>query len=95
MGWFEKTRAAIDASQKRTIGAGVFRRCDACEEFTSNLEVCPKCGHHYHLSGEGWIDLLTDPGSFTEHDANLTSGDPLDFKDGKRYRDRIKAYKLK
>jgi len=101
MGWFEKTRAAIDASQKRTIGEGVFRRCDECgvtllaEEFNSNLEVCPKCGHHYHLSGEGWIDLLTDPGSFDEHDANLVSGDPLEFKDGKRYRDRIKASQKK
>ncbi len=101
MSWFEKTRAAIDASQKRTIGEGVFRRCEECgetllaEEFTSNLEVCPKCGHHYHLSGEGWIDLLTDPGSFEEHDANLVSGDPLEFKDGKRYRDRIKASQKK
>ncbi len=101
MSWFEKTKAAIDASQKRTIGEGVFRRCEECgetllaEEFTSNLEVCPKCGHHYHLSGEGWIELLTDPGSFEEHDAQLASGDPLEFKDGKRYRDRIKASQKK
>jgi acetyl-CoA carboxylase carboxyl transferase subunit beta len=101
MSWFEKTKAAIDASQKRTLGRGVFRRCEECgetlvaEEFTANLEVCPRCGYHHHLSGEGWIDLLSDPGSFVEHDAHLQSGDPLGFKDGKRYRDRIRAAQKK
>ena len=97
MGWFEKTKAVIDASQKRTLGQGVFRRCDDCgttlvaEDFTSNHEVCPKCGYHYPLSGEAWIELLLDPGSFHEHDAELSPTDPLGFKDSKRYRDRIKA----
>ncbi len=55
MSWFSKTRATLDASEKRTIGRGVFRRCDECgatlraEEFTENLEVCPQCSHHYPL----------------------------------------------
>ena len=55
MGWFSKTRPEQDASEKRTLGAGVFRRCKECgvqliaEEFTSNLEVCPSCQHHYPL----------------------------------------------
>lgn len=97
MGWFQKTRAAIDGTEKKTIGAGVFRRCDECgatllaEEFTANLEVCPKCNFHYHLSGEGWLEMLLDPGSFVEHDKDLSPLDPLGFKDSKRYRDRIKA----
>jgi acetyl-CoA carboxylase carboxyl transferase subunit beta len=101
MGWFAKTKAATDASEKRTLGQGVFRRCEECgvtllaEEFSANLEVCPKCGHHYHLSGESWVELLTDPGSFVEHDVDLQAGDPLEFKDGKRYRDRVKAAQKK
>jgi acetyl-CoA carboxylase carboxyl transferase subunit beta len=95
--WFDKARVALDGTQKRTLGEGVFRRCDECavtlvaEEFTQNLEVCPSCGFHYPLSGEAWIGLLTDPGSFVEHDAELSPRDPLAFKDSKRYRDRIKA----
>ncbi len=97
MSWFDKARVALDGTQKRTLGEGVFRRCDECavtlvaEEFTQNLEVCPSCGFHYPLSGEAWIGLLTDPGSFVEHDAELSPRDPLAFKDSKRYRDRIKA----
>ena len=83
MAWFGKVRAGADATEKKTIGRGVFRRCDECgatlraEEFTENLEVCPSCGHHYALSAESWIDLLTDPGSFEELDLGLVSGDPL------------------
>jgi len=97
MGWFSKNRPDQDASEKRTLGAGLFRLCDACgvtlvaEEFSNNLEVCPQCGHHDALSGEAWMELLTDPGSFEELDAGLSPKDFLGFTDSKRYADRIKA----
>lgn len=101
MSWFTKTRATTDASEKRTLGLGVFRRCDECgvtlkaEEFTENLEVCPSCGHHYALSTEAWVELLLDPGSFDEHDTGLVSGDPLLFNDSKPYSDRVRATRKK
>jgi acetyl-CoA carboxylase carboxyl transferase subunit beta len=97
MGWFGKNRPDQDASEKRTLGAGVFRRCKACgvnlvaEDFTANLEICPECGHHYPLSGEAWMELLTDPGSFEELDEHLAPKDFLGFTDAKRYADRIKS----
>jgi acetyl-CoA carboxylase carboxyl transferase subunit beta len=97
MGWFTKNRPEQDASEKRTLGAGVFRRCKTCgvqlvaEEFTSNLEVCPGCQHHYPMSGEAWMELLTDPGSFDEKDTGLNPRDFLGFTDAKKYGDRIKG----
>ena len=97
MGWFGKTKAATDASEKRTLGRGVFRRCTECgatllaEDFSNNLEVCPSCGHHYHLSAEAWIELLLDPESWEELDAELVSGDPLSFRDERRYAERVRA----
>jgi acetyl-CoA carboxylase carboxyl transferase subunit beta len=97
MGWFSKNRPDQDASEKRTLGAGVFRRCRECgvnliaEDFTSNLEVCPQCNHHYPLSGETWMELLTDPSSFEERDEGLGPKDFLGFTDAKRYGDRIKG----
>ncbi len=97
MGWFSKNRPEQDASEKRTLGAGLFRRCDTCgvtlmaEEFAANLEVCPQCSHHYALSAEAWVELLTDPGSFEEYDADISPKDFLGFADSKRYADRIKA----
>ncbi|MDB4972575.1 MAG: Acetyl-coenzyme carboxyl transferase beta chain [Myxococcaceae bacterium] len=97
MGWFSKTRPEQDASEKRTLGAGVFRRCKHCgvqlvaEEFTENLEVCPSCFFHYPLSGEAWMELLCDPGSFEELDIGLQPKDFLGFTDAKKYGDRIKG----
>ncbi len=99
--WFARTKVQTDASGKRTLGEGVFRRCDSCgqtlraEEFANNYEVCPSCGFHYPLSGEAWIDLLLDPGSWDELDANLTSVDPLGFRDSKKYVDRIRTTRKK
>lgn len=101
MAWFGKVRPDTDAAEKKTIGRGVFRRCDECaatlraEEFTENLEVCPQCGHHYPLSAESWIELLSDPGSFDEFDVGLLSGDPLQFNDAKPYPERVAATRKK
>ena len=99
--WFGKTKATTDASQKKTLGKGVFRKCVACgvtlkaEDFTANNEVCPECGHHYRLSGEAWVELLLDPGSFEERDTGLFSGDPLEFFDSKPYPQRLDASRKK
>ena len=57
--------------------------------------VCPHCGHHERIGSKEYFALLFDEGKFKELDANLSSGDPLKFKDTKTYPDRIKASKSK
>ncbi len=97
MAEFAKTKAGVDASEKKTLGEGLFRKCDACgaaakkEEFERNLEVCPSCGHHFHLSAERWVELLADPGSWRARDTEIKAGDPLKFVDSKPYRERVEA----
>jgi acetyl-CoA carboxylase carboxyl transferase subunit beta len=101
MAWPEKTPPSIDASEKRTLGAGVFRRCEGCgETVTANelaaaFEVCPRCGHHHKLSAEGWRALLLDEGKIEPWDEHLSPDDPLRFTDGKGYRDRVAAAQKK
>ena len=101
MSWFDKNKATTDASEKKTLGEGVFRRCDNCgetmlaEEFTNNLEVCPSCNFHYRLSGEAWVELLVDPGSAEELDIGLVAGDPLGFVDERPYPERVKGSRKK
>ncbi len=95
MAEFVKTKAGVDASEKKTLGEGLFRKCDACgdaakkEEFERNLEVCPVCGCHFHLPAERWIELLADAGTWAPRDTELTAGDPLSFVDTKAYQERI------
>jgi acetyl-CoA carboxylase carboxyl transferase subunit beta len=94
---FAKTKAGVDASEKKTLGEGLFRKCDACgdavkkEDFERNLEVCPACGFHFHLTAEQWIELLADDGTWGALDTELSAGDPLGFVDSKAYPDRVAA----
>ncbi|MCB9707864.1 MAG: acetyl-CoA carboxylase carboxyltransferase subunit beta [Myxococcales bacterium] len=95
MGWFGRKRATQHASEKKTIGEGVFRRCAGCgvtlrsEEYSANHEVCPRCGHHYRLRVEAWIELLIDSGTWTEFDRELSPIDVLEFVDSTPYAKRI------
>jgi len=94
---FAKTKAGVDASEKKTLGEGLFRKCDACgdavkkEDFERNQEVCPACGTHFHLPAERWIALLVDEETWTPHDTELVAADPLQFVDSKPYPDRVES----
>jgi acetyl-CoA carboxylase carboxyl transferase subunit beta len=95
MPWPEKKPPELDAAEKKSIGKGVFRKCDACGEtlpsdtFAANFEVCPQCGQHHKLGPAGWRQLVLDAGSAEEWDAHLEPADPLEFADGKSYPERV------
>jgi acetyl-CoA carboxylase carboxyl transferase subunit beta len=97
MPWPEKKAPESDAAEKKTLGKGVFRKCDGCgetmpsEAFSAHFEVCPQCGAHHKLSSAGWRKLLLDDGALEEWDAHLEPTDPLEFADGKSYPDRVIA----
>jgi acetyl-CoA carboxylase carboxyl transferase subunit beta len=65
------------------------------KQLARNLNVCTKCEHHFRLGARERVELLVDKGSFHEHDADLTSGDPLGFTDSKPYPERIAAAQTK
>src|SRR3954470_12455812 len=54
-----------------------------------NLHVCPECDHHLRLGARTRIDLLADPGSFTETPFLPGTPDPLSFTDLRDYPDRL------
>lgn len=86
---------------RRDGPADAWTKCPSCDsqifirQLERNLRVCPTCGHHFRMSIGERIDLLVDEGSFVEHDAGLTSGDPLAFHDQKPYNDRLEASRIK
>ncbi len=92
-----KPATDLDASEKRTLGKGVFKKCDGCgatltaESMQKNFEVCPDCGQHHKLGAVGWRELLLDDGKLEEWDAHIEPADPLGFSDGKAYPDRVVA----
>jgi len=100
--WFTRKPQETEGTPKKVVIAeGLWIKCDSCKEIVYRAEVeragrvCPKCRYPFRISARERIGLLTDAGSFEEHQASLSSVDPLNFKDTKRYRDRLKAAKQK
>ncbi len=99
MAWFRKSKAPIVPVKikKMKMPEGIWKKCSNCneiiyaKEIERNLNVCPKCDYHFRISALERIALIIDEGSFQEMDGGLKSVDFLEFKDSKRYKDRIKA----
>ena len=100
MAWFKKGEEDVkEGKEKREeikLSDNLWVKCKSCNEIIyrrvieRNLQVCPKCNYHFQIPARQRIEGLVDPGTFIEYDADLVSGDPLEFKDTKRYPHRIK-----
>ena len=103
MSWLTQAAKGIKAltSQKKDIPDNLWRKCPSCSEvlyhreLDRNLWVCGSCGHHLPFTTEQFLALLIDQGTWQETHSGITSVDALDFKDSKRYKDRIKASRQK
>lgn len=99
MVWFKKKKSltASVENKKVQMPEGVWTKCKNCQEIVygkeieRNLNVCPKCDYHFRINARERIDLVIDKETFVEMDATMRSVDFLDFKDSKKYKDRIKA----
>src|SRR5712671_6030436 len=98
MAWFKKTRKPIapSADKASRVPEGLWVKCPGCsqiiynKDLAANLNVCPKCAHHFRLSAAERLRILFDD-DWTEHDRDLESTDPLNFTDLKSYKSRLKA----
>jgi acetyl-CoA carboxylase carboxyl transferase subunit beta len=96
--WFKKTRKPIARTKRESrVPEGLWIKCPSCgraiynKELGDSLQVCLKCGHHFRMSATDRLRMLFDGGSWTEHDANLRTLDPLQFTDTKPYKARLDA----
>ena len=60
-------------------------------ELTENLNVCTECGHHMPITPRDRFGDLFDGGIFVEIKVPEPIVDPLQFKDQKKYPDRMKS----
>ena len=87
MGIFSKRSVSDLGEKKQDMPEGLWQKCPGCKEtvydqtLDKNLRVCPECGFHFTLSAGERIQALLDEGSFEEMDRELTSVNPLGFKD--------------
>jgi acetyl-CoA carboxylase carboxyl transferase subunit beta len=96
MEWFKKAKEGLVSQRRKDIPDGIWVKCDSCgeiiyrKELEKNLWVCSKCDYHFRINSKDYMNLILDGGELVEYDANLEATDPLEFKDSKRYPDRIK-----
>jgi acetyl-CoA carboxylase carboxyl transferase subunit beta len=97
MSWFKREQSGIEPNGEKTVRTeGLWIKCPGCEgtvwkaDVEANLQVCPKCDHHYRIGARERIDSLLEPG-YESTDGDLRSTDPLEFVDLKPYKSGLAA----
>jgi len=104
MAWFKREKKSIEQTtppeERRVRTEGLWVKCESCrtivfrKDLEENLFVCPKCQFHFKIDAKRRLEMLLD-GRWTEHDAGMTSTDPLKFVDLKPYATRLRDAKKK
>jgi acetyl-CoA carboxylase carboxyl transferase subunit beta len=82
---------------RRETPDNLWTKCTECgtmlfhREVSDNLNVCTSCNHHMAITPRDRFEALFDGGVFTEVDVPMPIADPLQFRDQKKYPDRMKA----
>ena len=82
---------------RREVPENLWTKCPECgtmlfhRELSDNQQVCTSCGHHLPITPRERFRALFDRGIFTEIKVPEPLTDPLQFRDQKKYPERMKA----
>lgn len=88
-----KIRALVT---KKDVPDNLWEKCPGCgamlfkRELEDHFNVCRACGHHLRLEPLRRLQMLFDDGDFKLLTLPKTVSDPLNFKDMKKYSDRMR-----
>jgi acetyl-CoA carboxylase carboxyl transferase subunit beta len=85
-----KIRALV---QKTEVPENLWQKCDACGAMIHR--VCPQCSYHMRIGPAERLALLFDDGQFNRIELPDVPGDPLKFRDRRRYTERLKEAQSK
>ncbi len=97
MNWLEKLldKNKLKNSRRASIPEGVWTKCPSCEQvlyriaLEENLLVCPKCSHHMRMAARHRLENFLDKEESIEIASEHEPKDLLNFKDLKRYKERL------
>jgi acetyl-CoA carboxylase carboxyl transferase subunit beta len=103
MNWLlDYVRPKLSVSKtEKDIPDNLWDKCPQCDamiygqELAKNLYVCPHCGYHLYLRPRKRLRMLFDNSEYTYLDEPKVAEDPLNFKDTKDYRSKLKAAREK
>ena len=101
MEFYKKKSKDISHDEKKAdFPEGIWAKCSSCnaiiyrKEIIRNSWVCPKCQYGFRISARERIRMILDDENYEVHFSDVLSTDALNFKDSKKYKDRIKVCKL-
>ena len=87
--------------KRRDVPNKLWNNCVSCgnmihhKDLNDNLRVCMNCDYHFRMTAEDRIKLFFKNNEYDEIKLDKISDDPLNFKDKKKYKDRLKEYRKK
>ena len=100
MNWLtDFVRPKVKKISTKEIADNLWTKCPNCgqmlfsKELKKSMYVCTKCGHHLRLYIDKRLKMLFDNGEYNEITLPKLKEDPLNFRDSKKYTDRLKAYR--
>ena len=100
MNWFKRNIKNIKTptSQKKDAPDGIWHKTPngaivLIRELKNNSYVSPEDDFHFRIGSNEYFEILFDNNFYKELDENLSSSDPLNFKDRKSYKNRLSATK--
>jgi acetyl-CoA carboxylase carboxyl transferase subunit beta len=101
MDWFKRKKEVLKSVERKEIPDGLWIKCEECgeiiykKELEKKLYVCPKCDYHFRIGSYDYIDILLDSDTFEEFNQQISSSDPLRFRDNKKYSEKYQSAALK
>jgi acetyl-CoA carboxylase carboxyl transferase subunit beta len=97
MSWFKRSEQGIQTrtEEKKDIPVGLWYKTPTgkiveTQELAENFYVSPEDEYHVRIGSKEYFDILFDDNQFKELDEDVVSKDFLNFKDTKKYKDRLK-----
>lgn len=88
-------------SKIKDVPENMWVPCPKCstlmyrKDLHNHLNVCPKCDFHLFLPVQDRFDSLFDDAKYQLLDLPKVKEDPINFKDLKKYKDRLEEYRNK
>ncbi len=96
--WFKRTEKGIQTPTegKKDVPKGLWYKTPTgkiidSEELARNFFVSPEDGYHVKIGSKEYFEILFDDNEFEELFSNISSKDPLNFVDTKKYDERLVA----
>ena len=97
MSWYNRIAKGITTRtrEKKETKEGLWHKCGSCkkirpaDEHAKNFHVCLDCDYHERIGSKEYFEIIFDNNEFIELNAGLSSADPLNFSDTKKYTDRL------